>query len=327
MHSSSRPLARPRSAARRLRALAGLAAVALALTACIKADVDIAVDDDGSGRIIVISAIDKDAAEDFAGSFDTGDGADGLDVGDPCDDPVTDARGSVPPGVQVEPYDQGGFCGVRLTAEFGSGDDVAATLEGLLQGVDDDLSGGSGQITLRREGEGWLFEVANDVSADEEIPAFGESLLEDAEIAYRVKLPGRQVDHNADRIEGDGTMVWELDLVGETRDRLFVRTEPGETITGGGGGGSSTLLIVGGVVIAAALLGFVVWRQTRKPTAVAGAAAVGAPMTPPGGAPVAAEATPRWDATLGAYVIDDPVHGRLVHDEATGEWRTLPSGG
>ena len=311
-----------------LRSLAGLAVLALGLTACIKADVDVAVNDDGSGRIVVISAIDRDAAEDFAGSFGTDDGGDGFDVGDPCQDPVTDARDSVPAGVQVEEYDQDGFCGVRLTADFGPGDDVAATLEGLLQGVDDDLTGGSGPITLRREGEGWLFEVVNDTSAGEEIPAgFGESLLEGAEIAYRIKLPGRQVEHNADRIEGDGTMVWELDILGETRDRLFARTEPGETITGGGGGGSSTLLIVGGVVLVAALLGFVVWRQTRKPKAATAPGDMDASVMSPVGAPAAAEATPQWDAALGAYVIDDPVHGRLMHDEASGEWRTLPSDG
>lgn len=325
---------------RTIRLFAVVVTVVLVATGCFRVRVDIEVNEDGSGRVSVLSAIDTSAAEGFAGSFD-----DAGDVGvtDPCAETLEDARNSVTSDdVTVEPYEDGKFCGAEITVEFGPGDDVTQSINDALAALDGDDSGlgldpAGGDLSIRRDGEGWLFESinANTESDDEDLGddfgSFAGQLLDDAELSIRVKLPGRQVEHNADRIESDGTMVWEIDPLGDDRDRYFVRTEPGETITGSSGGSSTTWLIVGAVVIAAALLGFFVWRQTRRPSSdpqAPGGVSAGTP-DPFGASPSAPAAAPSaepvWDATLGAYVMHHPTHGRLVHDQASGEWRPVPS--
>ena len=316
-----------RSARFRLIALTAFAAVVL--TGCFRVHVDVEVREDGSGRVSVLSAIDRTAMGNF-GSFE-----DGGALGDPCEEMLADARSSATSdGVTVEPYEDGDFCGAEITVEFEAGDDVSRSIAEAMAGVnDDDLGVGSGDMTIRRDGDGWLFESLNMDNAGgsemggEDMSAFADQLLEGAEMSMRIKLPGRQIEHNADRIESDGTMVWELDLAGEKRDRFFLRTEPGETITGSSdGGGGKTLLIVAAVVVLAGLIGFFVWRQTRRPsggTPEATGFATPPEAMVPAGPPAAAE--PQWDAALGAYVMNDPIRGRLAHDPDSGEWRQVPS--
>ncbi len=252
-----------------------LALVALVSTACFKIDIKVTVNDDGSGRVEGLLAIDAEAAAEIADVFGSGFEEEGAEAEIPsrdelCGDFVDDT--DVPEGAEVEPYEEGDFCGVRYSADF-----TAEELDAALS----DVSGEDGDFVIRRDGDGWRFDATLAEDASEEADFFPAELLGDPEFTVRVKLPGRQVEHNADRIESDGTLVWDVDFL-DPGEPLFARTEPGTPITGSGGddGGSNTVLIVVlVVVIAAAAFGGFLWWRNRS--AAAPAIPPGTPGVPP----------------------------------------------
>ncbi|HSL59290.1 MAG TPA: hypothetical protein VK866_15695 [Acidimicrobiales bacterium] len=238
-----------------------LVAGVLLLASCLKADVDLEVRDDGSGTLRLISAVDVEALEGLAESFgDEGDLSEGPSIREQVEsiDPS-----ELPEGATIEFYDDGRFQGIELTVEFEPGTDIAQLLdEGLATGPSDatDVTGGGmfESFLLEPDGEGgWRFEAslpeADDLGAEGMPPEMLESLIGNPEIRFAIRLPGRQVEHNADRIEGDGTMVWELGLTGEGEQALSARTVPGDPITGGDDGGLSPIVI--GLLVVAAVLG------------------------------------------------------------------------
>lgn len=335
----------------RLRWYVLLAAVfALAASACVKYETTINVNDDGSGFMDVLVAVDAGAFEDLAGLMG------GFDFDDEFDDEFDDGFGGgfpsreeicadfrdemteVGPGVTVENYDDGTFCGTRIRTEFGPGDDAAATLDSVFGNGDDDL-------ILRQEPDGgWRFELVFDpdeagLGVDDELPpGFGDDLMRDASISFDVRLPGRPVDHNATEVDGN-RFRWELSLT-SPQSRLFAVTEPGEPDSGssaplpgagttdtddgtaaptgttddgetaaavGDDDGSNLPLILGIVLAVLALAGvaFLLLRK-RGDTALAEA----------GG--------PTWDEQRQAWVQYDAGRGGwLVFDDSSQEWRPM----
>ncbi len=255
---------------RRLCVLVAL--IGLVSTACFRIDIKVSVNDDGSGRVEGLLALDVEAAAELAAAFGSEFEEEGAEAEIPsrdelCEDFLSDT--DVPEGAEVEPYEDGDFCGVRYSADF-TADELDAALS--------DVSGEDGDFVIRRDGDGWRFDATLADDASEEADFFPAELLGDPEFTVRVKLPGRQVEHNADRIEGDGTLVWDVDFL-NPGEPLFARTEPGTPITGSGGdgGGSNTvLIIVIVVVIAAAAVGGFLWWRNRS---------AAAPATPPGTPP------------------------------------------
>jgi hypothetical protein len=236
-----------------------VAALAVLTTGCFRIDMRVDVNDDGSGVVQVETAVQPDKLDAFGGLLgDFGDpgneAAEAPSREELCADFLDDQ--DIPPEADIETFDDGDFCGARYTQTF-----VPDTLGAAL--------GADGDFVLERDGDGWRFEAVttDDQEAnDPEFLALFESVLEDAEFVLRVRLPGRQVEHNADRIDPDGALVWDLDIF-DPPDRLFARTVPGEPITGSGEGSSSTvglvaLGVVAGlvVVVGAYLLG----RRSRK---------------------------------------------------------------
>jgi hypothetical protein len=301
----------------KLKVLLLVAALVVVSAGCLRTEIDIDVSDDGSVQYGGVFAIDPEAIgqlEELFGELDEGaEGGEGIPGRDQiCDEFLTEQGfDEMPSGegvdANVEPYDEDGFCGVRfqVTAD-------AASANEALAGV-----GGGQDLILREEpGGGWYFELplgdlgdAGDVA---EFPGFGD-FFDGASFVVRVKLPGTQIDHNADEIASDGTMIWNVDLLNPPGTSLFVQTEPGDPITGdadpeGGGvgddgGGSNTLLIVVLVVLALAAIAAALWWFSRKKSSAGdaptdqsfgvGAAgaphadngwAMGAPSSPPAGA-------------------------------------------
>lgn len=261
--------------------------LAVLAAGCIKLDVDVEVRDDGSGTLRLISALDVEQLEGLAATF-----GEGVEPGEqPSIREQVEAidPAELPEGATVEYYDDGTFQGVELTVEFGPGTDIADLLDqGLATTPGDtdagDLGGGMFEsFLLEPDGAGgWRFEAtlppADDLGADGMPPEMLEALIGDPEIRFAIRLPGRQVEHNADRVEDDGTLVWELGLTGAGEQALSARTVPGDPITGDAGG-LSTAVVVGLAGLAVAAGAVVVWLLRRGRDAAA--------MPPPAGPPPA----------------------------------------
>ena len=233
-----------RSARRTARAPALLlAALALALSGCIRVDLAIRVDEDGSSSLSGILAY-SDALAAMAGDA-AGELIDGSGLA---------------AGAAVEDYRADGYRGVRFTR---SGD-----VADLIEGVTAAGPGGDAlfeRFELLREGDEWRFDaVLRPLSeaapgGGDGLDALGaglaESLFADGWFRVRLELPGEIVDHNADRTE-DGALVWEIDLQGEEARSLFVRTDAG--------GGAGATPVVVSAAIAAALVALIAWAAVRR---------------------------------------------------------------
>jgi hypothetical protein len=293
------------------RAVSMLFVAALILTGCYRSDVQVVVNDDGSGTISAVFAVNPKAYADLAKQFGGASGAEGLGD-DPCKELRDDAQsGDLPNGSRVDQYKDGDFCGVKLTAPFKAGDDVTQSISEALGGVENAGSGGFDSFTIQKSGNGWKFEAKPSAAAAGSTAGLDTSTFRQffngASSVVRIKLPGRQVENNADRIDGDGTMIWNLDLFGDTRT-LSARTEPGEPIrnqvktdagkkvagalggssaTGSassddGGGSKTWLIIVAVLVVLAAIGGYFLWKRNKVQAAPAGLTGVGGvPGTPP----------------------------------------------
>jgi hypothetical protein len=233
------------------RFAAMLALVTLVATACFRVDLKVSVEDDGSGRVEGLIALDVEAAAEIAAVFDSED-APIPDRAELCEEFLTDT--DVPDDAQVEPYEDGDLCGITYSVDF-----TPDQMDEVLAGASDD----SGDFSIERDGDGWRFDATLSDEAGADAEFFPAELLGNPEFTVRIKLPGRQVEHNADRIESDGTMVWELDLF-NPGDPLMARTEPGPPITGSGDGGSNTVLIVVLVIVALAAVGGFLWWRNRS---------------------------------------------------------------
>lgn len=303
---------------RRVRAVLSLLAAVAVLAGCYRTDMAIHVDDDGSGSFEIVFAIDREAWERFGGSGLLFDEETGEDFGDdPCGQiraQIESSAEEVPAGTEVKPYEQDGFCGVQMRGEFSSIDQ----LDELLIDADD---GTFSTFTLERDGDAWVFEAEPLPTEDAGEMVGFEELMQGASNVFRLRLPGRQVDHNADRIDDDGTLIWNLGVTGETRT-LRARTEPGDPIRGqtltpagedipgqlGGDGdddgGSSALWIgLGLLVVVAAVVGLVLWQRTRTktpPVVAAPPAAAGGPAAVDPTAPYAPQGSPTVPPAPGA---------------------------
>lgn len=319
-----------------------------------RANLSIEVNDDGSADLSGFLAFDEAFIGSAASEFGEDVAVSGED--DICAQFAAD-NGAAPVGNELEykPYRDGDFCGLQFDGSVAP------------DGVEEQLNSPGSQIAaeLQRDGDGWTFALNIDDPLGAEAAGGGAlfdslDLFGSSEFVVRVKLPGEQVDHNANSIEGDGTMRWEVDLA-DLPVRLFARTQPGEPITGsggpgedGGGGDAGAVILI--VVVALVGLGLAAFwlmrksspavaspvptrRQARAPSATSSAPApivdaVGVQPTKatsaaePAGPRVIASPTPEqatgepvWDPVRRGYVQWDPHESRwLTFDDDTQAW-------
>jgi hypothetical protein len=295
-----------------------VALVALLTTGCIKADMKFEVNDDGSGTYSATFAVNAELLQTMGGlaALDPDAEPDAGSSGDICKDMVTDAQEETPTGGKVEAYKDGDFCGVRISAPFA---DIEEALQLLESGGD---TGGATleDVTLEKDGNAWVFDATWNPSdtgattgADAEMT---KQFLQGFSFVIRMRLPGGQVDQNADLIEDDGTMVWNLDP--SAQRTLTARTEPGAAVirdrvqtdagkninssaasasgAGDDDGGSKTWLwVVIGLVVVAIIVAIVLMKRSKtKPVPAMAGMPMGATDTmshsigaPVGGAPTA----------------------------------------
>ncbi|MGI9624199.1 MAG: LppM family (lipo)protein, partial [Acidimicrobiales bacterium] len=267
--------------AKRLILLAALAAIVTA--GCIRVDFTIDVQEDGTGTMEGITAFDF---ESFGGLLENLDDAGIPGQGDLCAEFENDLGIDEGEFDEVKPYTEDGFCGVEFKTSFD-----ADEFDTVVGGVN------TGGGTIERQGDGWYFELPLDdsdfdTSDAEFIPGF-EDILGDAAYIVRVRLPGEQVEHNGE-IDGDGFVVWDIDVTNPP-EKLFLRTEPGETQTGeasvgqagssddGGGSAVGVVIIVLIVLAGLGVAAYFLMRSRSNNTSEspdAGPTAT-APLAPP----------------------------------------------
>ncbi len=192
----------------RLRGLALLLAVtAFAMTGCLRYELSISLNDDGSGVVGTVVAI-SDAFTELTGA---------------TTEELVPTEG-LSPDVEVRQYSQDGFTGIELGIPFANEAQLGLITVGMSAGAG---AGESGDITLERnDAGGWTFAMVAAVEAGEGMaladPPPAE-LLEGSFFRVRIALPGALAEHNADRIE-DGALVWELELTATEPRQLTART-------------------------------------------------------------------------------------------------------
>jgi hypothetical protein len=227
----------------------------LPLTGCLNGDVDVVIDDDGSGSVTV---------EVFPS------GVLGDALGDVDLQQVVDVAATGADDVEFETFERDGRNGYRVTAEFDSYDEVLLALQGraVVAGQPVGLLR-SGELRELPDG-GW--ELAADVAPVAEIlgtPSLdGTSadlgaLIQAAAdptsgtgLDLSITLPGRVTSSNADVVDG-GTATWTLDSP-DVPSTLRMRTEPDPLLT-------PVRLLVGGALLAI-LIGVVLaaWGASRQ---------------------------------------------------------------
>jgi hypothetical protein len=252
---------------RRFRAFALLlAAVAMVLVGCIRFELSITVNEDGSGEASILVALDEEAIEAF-------DEETGGDTENPFSNPTDEDFADLPDGAAFEDYNEDGFVGSRVTIPFAASDDVPAALETFFATTTagDGLTGPDGlfeTLELRREGDGWRLEALSvplgldDGGEDDSLfaNAFVEALFSEASFEIKVELPGEIMEHNADRVVGS-TMVWELGFTDSEPVQLMALTS-----ANGGGSGSNlavALIVVAFVIAVGAVAAWLFYSRTR----------------------------------------------------------------
>ena len=285
-----------------------LTLVAVLTSGCIQADLKLDVNDDGSGTYSAVFAVNADLFKQLGGLSALDPDADPADAStDICQQTIDEAKDDNPTGAKIEPYKKGDFCGYKVTSSFANVEDALELLNGST------ASGGTSleDVTLAKQGTGWAFNAEwnpSDTSgstsgADE---AMTKQFLQGFAFVMRIKLPGGQVDQNADLIENDGTMVWNLDPsaartlkarteAGAPQVKAGAKTDAGKNInasaasssgsgssaSGDDGGSSKTWLYVVIALVVLAIIAAIVLMKRNKTKSVPPMVGMpGGPMTP-----------------------------------------------
>ncbi len=257
-----------------------VAAASVFFAGCIRVDIGIRVDDDGSGTVSFLTAIDTSAAGSLAKSL----GGTTSSDSEPEFGDVDES--TLPAGSKVEPYKEGKFQGARVTTPFRPGDDIAAIVNQVSSSTGTGQGGaGSGgdsplfeHFELTKEADGWSFKAT--INPESGMGAGGEDLMspeqmkalfKDASFTVRLKLPGSVKSHNADSVGKNGELKWKIDIFANKARTLSARTGPST------GGGFPVLPVVGGVavVVGLAVIGgfLVIRRRSATPGSIAEVAA------------------------------------------------------
>ena len=231
--------------------------VGLVTMACIRFEIGIVVNDDGSGIFSYQIAVQEEVLT--LGALT------GEEIGMPTPEEMED----LPRGSEIMEYREDGYTGFVISLPIDDFTDAGA-MEAFLgdlneSGMGDSEISGIPHITENEDG-GWEFsmQIPGSSGDDDELglDEFGGGvdelagiLAEDGWFRVRVKLPGELAEHNADRIE-NGALVWELDFTFTESRQLTARTVPE--------GGISIIPMVISVASVVVLVGLVYLAYVRR---------------------------------------------------------------
>ena len=277
-------------------------------TACLRVETSVEVEDDGSGTVTLVQAIDASAIKSFADQFGQSLGATPTSSSSsaPLFNEKDIDRSKLPPGTKVEAYKDGSFEGVKLTSSFQKPEEALATLNRLtssLSGQTSSLSSLGGpssgggrpgatpapastaapssgtadngfrRFNIEKRDGGWSFDAVvepfapSDPAADAMTQALFASVLKDASVTVKVKLPGNVVQTNADSVKGS-EMTWNLPLTLAQPKTLSAKTAGSGGIDGDGG--FPILIVVIVLVAVAAVAGLYLLSRRRDTNSTAG---------------------------------------------------------
>ena len=236
---------------------------------CVKFEMDLAVNPDGSGSIEVYVDVAQEFFR-FAGAFQEGDAEgsfqdvcremlQGDDVeGTPLESPLFSGSNFL---TEQEILADDSSCGIRARGEW-----PAEQAEQVFLYLGED-----GGPTIERVGsQGWRFALPIDLTEDEDAEEFdvGPALVEalDFSLAFRVTLPGQSVAHNADSTRSGcdtTTFMWDVDIF-DPPELLFSEAD-GEGDCGGRWGvGPIVAVVILGVVVAAMVAAIMSRRSLQR---------------------------------------------------------------
>lgn len=208
------------------------------LSACMRVNVDLTLNEDDTVDGAFIMAISDEAAELM-----------GQDPASAWDEMSTDMTDGMPESMTEEPYAEDGYTGSRLVFED-------TDISEFSSGMDDDLN-------ITREGDEFVVTGVMDMSdTSGELAGVPSSILDSFEIRIAITFPGEVTEHTGTL---DGTTVTWEPQIGEATE-ISARGEA----TAGALGGMSTALWVALAVVAVlviAALAFFLLRKKRTPAA------------------------------------------------------------
>ncbi|MDE2990073.1 MAG: hypothetical protein OXU21_03260 [Chloroflexota bacterium] len=230
-----------RNFGRRLPVALLTALCAIVLTGCIRVEMSFTVDEDGSGAVEMVVAVDESL----------------LTAADESPDDMLGDVDDLPPGAVVDAYREDGFVGQRITVPVADMELAAESLGGA-----DDMTDAV-DFGFVREGDGWRFTMDAPPLGEELAGENGDftagmtaAIVNTAEFRVRVSLPGEITEHNADRIE-NGVLVWELDFLDTEPRTLSARSQAA-------GVGPVVVVVAGGAAAALAVLAALAARSAVR---------------------------------------------------------------
>ena len=199
--------------------------VVITLTSCYRIESTTEVNNDGSGQLSYLLALNYEAV---AALGET----DSTTREEFCQDIQSDTT-DVPPGASIEPYDEDGYCGLTTTVDIAPNTNFVQALTDATGSTQDQLT----DFTLTKEADDqWTFtqslEDPGISSADESSDDPDAALLEETlDITYTIILPGQPAANNADSatLENDKTtFFWDVNPFGNTTN-LEASTTAGST--------------------------------------------------------------------------------------------------
>ena len=239
-----------------LKRLALVVVVLTTATGCLRMDVAIRVEPDGTGTVEIEMLLSETLTE-LAEAFSD------EDAGDLCAEMLNEsAMSDMPAGAEARELSKAGWCGAESSFPFTDFDLTEfSTADGM-------------PIRLWVENQTVFFDLdVSDLTADfeedmsfEQMAAMAKVFdleLDEPKIVFEVTLPGASVDHNADSTQGS-TFNWELDLFGDESRTSFYASADMSRSDNSDDASSSGLFLVGGLGLAAILAFAMRIRSARK---------------------------------------------------------------
>ena len=235
---------------------------------CVKFEMDLAVNPDGSGSIEVYVDVAQELFR-FAGAFQEGDAEGSIE--DACREMLQgdDVEGTPFEGplfsgadflTEQEILADDSSCGVRARGEW-----PAEQAEQVYLYLGED----SGPTIERVGSQGWSFTLPIDLAGEEDDYdvdlglAFAEAL--DFSLAFRVTLPGQPIGHNADSTRSGcdtTTFKWDVDIV-DPPELLFAEAD-GKDDCEGSDTGTIVAIVILAVLVVSVGLGVAIGRVGRR---------------------------------------------------------------
>ncbi len=232
-----------------------IAAIALLTAACkIETNYAATLNADGTGTIAAEIGLDEEAQAFLQG-----------------EDPLADA----PEDAETSTETRGDMTFYVATRTFSSPAELIAFStedDGLFSTFDATFT--NTRVTVR----GTTSDAGGGFFDDGDLEGFDPGLIEDSfSASVRITMPGKVLDSNADRTDGN-TLIWDIPLMGGTVD---VRAESDPSQSAGGGGGFPMWLIIVIVVVVVAAAGYFVMKQRTSGGGTTPAAAAPSGEAPP----------------------------------------------